>query len=147
VHDHFDAVRNELKTAGAIVDMAESGSPTTEVWNTNGGFDWEGKDPNQGVDFPNNAVSHDFGKVIGWELKEGRDFSREFASDTASFILNESAVKFIGFKEPLGKVIRWNDQTFTVIGVIKDMVVQSPYQTCKSSDVSLFAGRTKRIPA
>ena len=57
VHEHFDAVRTELINAGAIVEMAESGSPTTQVWNTNGGFNWEGKDPNQGVDFPNNAVS------------------------------------------------------------------------------------------
>ncbi len=57
VHEHFDAVRTELINAGAIVEMAESGSPTTQVWNTNGGFDWEGKDPNQGVDFPNNAVT------------------------------------------------------------------------------------------
>jgi putative ABC transport system permease protein len=133
VHDHFDAVRNELKTGAVIMEMAASGSPTTEVWNTNGGFDWEGKDPNQGVDFPNNAVSHDYGKVIGWELKEGRDFSREFASDTAAFILNESAVKFIGMKNPVGKVIRWNDQPFTIIGVVKDMVVQSPYQPVRAS--------------
>ncbi|HYC85378.1 MAG TPA: ABC transporter permease, partial [Chryseosolibacter sp.] len=58
VHKHFDAVRAELINAGAIVEMAESGSPTTSVWNTNGGFDWEGKDPNQAVDFPNNAVSY-----------------------------------------------------------------------------------------
>ena len=55
VHEHFDAVRTELINAGAIVEMAESGSPTTQVWNTNGGFNWEGKDPNQAVDFPNNA--------------------------------------------------------------------------------------------
>ena len=133
VHDHFEAVRTELINAGAIVEMAESGSPTTDVWNTNGGFDWEGKDPNQGVDFPNNAVSHDYGKVIGWQIIEGRDFSRDFKSDTAAFILNESAVKFIGLKNPIGSVIRWNDQPFTVIGVVKDMLVQSPYMPVRAS--------------
>ena len=73
IHDHFDAVRTELIRSGAIVEMAESGSPTTAVYNTNGGFDWEGKDPEQSVDFPNNPVSHDYGKVIQWTLKEGRD--------------------------------------------------------------------------
>jgi putative ABC transport system permease protein len=133
VHDHFEAVQTELINAGAIVAMAESGSPTTDVWNSNGGFDWEGKDPNQGVDFPNNAVSHDYGKVIGWEIKEGRDFSRDFASDTAAFILNESAVKFIGLEKPIGAVIRWNDEPFTVIGVVKDMLVQSPYRPVRPS--------------
>ena len=69
-HKHFEVIRTELKNTGAIVEMAESGSPTTDVWNTNGGFDWEGKDPNQAVDFPNNAVSHEYGKTIGWEIKK-----------------------------------------------------------------------------
>jgi putative ABC transport system permease protein len=127
VHKHFEAVRNELINSGAIVDMAESGSPTTQVWNTNGGFNWEGKDPDQAVDFPNNSVSHEYGKVVGWQITQGRDFSRDFASDTAAFILNESAVNFIGLKDPVGKVIHWNERPFTVIGVVKDLLIQSPY--------------------
>jgi putative ABC transport system permease protein len=134
VHEHFDAVRTALINAGAIVEMAESGSPTTQVWNTNGGFNWEGKDPNQGVDFPNNAVSVDYGKTIGWKIIEGRDFSREFASDSNAFILNEAAVKFIGFKNnPVGQVIHWNDRPFTVIGVVKDLLIQSPYQPVRAA--------------
>jgi ABC-type antimicrobial peptide transport system permease subunit len=134
VHNHFETVRTELINKGAIVAMAESGSPTTEVWNTNGGFHWEGKDPEQGVDFPNNAVSVDYGKTIGWEIAEGRDFSREFASDSNAFILNEAAVKFIGFKSnPVGQVIHWNDRPFTVIGVVKDLLIQSPYEPVRAS--------------
>lgn len=127
-HKHFEAIRTELKTANAITEMAESGSPTTDVWNTNGGFDWEGKDPNQAVDFPNNAVTYEYGKTIGWELTAGRDFSRDFATDSAAFILNESAVKFIGFTDPIGKVLKWNGENYTVIGVVKDILVQSPYK-------------------
>jgi putative ABC transport system permease protein len=134
VHKHFDAVRTEPVNAGAIVEMAESGSPTTSVWNSNGGFDWEGKDPEQGVDFPNNAVTVDYGKTIGWEIIQGRDFSRDFASDSNAFILNEAAVKFIGFKsDPVGQIIHWNDKPFTVIGVVKDLLVQSPYQPVRAS--------------
>ena len=126
-HKHFEAIRNELKNAGNIVEMAESGSPTTDVWNTNGGFDWEGKDPALAVDFPNNGVTYEYGKTINWQLSAGRDFSREFATDSTAFILNESAVKFIGLKDPIGKVIKWNDENYTVIGVVKDILVQSPY--------------------
>lgn len=133
VHRHFEAVRSELISAGAIAEMAEAGSPTTAVWNTNGGFDWEGKDPGLGVDFPNNAVTYDYGKTIGWQLVEGRDFSRDHASDSSAFILNESAVKFIGLKDPVGKIIRWEGQPFTVIGVVKDLLVQSPYAPVRPS--------------
>ena len=132
-HKRFEVIRVELKSSGAIVDMTESGSPTTNVWNTNGGFDWEGKDPNIGVDFPNNGVTHEYGKTIGWKLKQGRDFSREFASDSAAFILNESAVDFIGLKDPVGKTIHWNGKPFTIIGVVKDMLVQSPYKPVRAS--------------
>ena len=44
IHNHFDAIRNELMNADIITDMAESGSPITNVWSTNSGFDWKGKD-------------------------------------------------------------------------------------------------------
>jgi putative ABC transport system permease protein len=133
LHAKFEAIRNELKSNNLIAEMTESTSPTTDVWSTNGGFHWEGKDPNQGVDFPNSGVTYEFGKVIGWEIKEGRDFSRDYATDSSAFILNESAVKFIGFKEPIGQTITWNDRTYKVIGVVKDMLVQSPYQPIRAS--------------
>jgi len=133
LHSKFEVIRNELKGNQMIVEMTESSSPTTDVWNTNGGFDWEGKDPNQGVDFPNAGVTHEFGKVIDWKIKEGRDFSREFATDSLAFILNESAVKFIGLKKPIGSIIKWEGKPFTVIGVIKDMLVQSPFKPIRAS--------------
>jgi putative ABC transport system permease protein len=128
VHKHFETVRAELKNEGAIAEMAESVSPATAVWNTNGGFDWEGKDPNLGVDFPNNGVTYEYGKTIGWEIKQGRDFSREFATDSSAFILNETAVDFIGFKDPIGKIIKWEGKPYTIIGVVKDLLVESPYK-------------------
>ena len=133
MHKHFESLRSELKNSGAIVEMTESGSPTTEVWNTNGGFDWEGKDPNFAVDFPNNGVTYEYGKTIGWKVKEGRDFSREFATDSAAFILNESAVAFIGLKDPVGKIIKWNDKPYRVVGVVEDLLVQSPYKPVRPS--------------
>src|SRR6185503_8858755 len=117
IREHFDAVRNELKNSGAIEEMAASQSPLTQVWNTNGGFDWEGKDPNMAVDFPNNRVSTDFGKTVQWKIKLGRDFSRDFAGDSAAFVINESAARFFGFQNPIGKTLKWNDQPFTIIGI------------------------------
>jgi putative ABC transport system permease protein len=127
IRKHYDAIRIELKNSGAIEEMAASNSPLTQVWNTNGGFDWEGKDPNMAVDFPNNTVSYEFGKTVQWKIKEGRDFSREFATDSAAFIINESAAKFLGFENPVGKVLKWNGQPFTIIGIISDIMQESPF--------------------
>jgi ABC-type antimicrobial peptide transport system permease subunit len=133
IHDHIEAVRNELKSAGAIVELTESGSPTTQTWNTNGGFDWKGKDPALAVDFPNNGCSFEYGKTVGWQFKEGRDFSPEHATDSLAFVINESAAKFLGFKNPVGEVLTWNEKPYTIIGVIKDMVVESPYEPVRAS--------------
>ena len=71
--------------------------------------------------------------MIGWKIKEGRDFSRDFATDSLAFILNESAVKFIGLKDPVGKTITWDDKSFKVIGIVNDMLTESPYQPIRAA--------------
>lgn len=133
IGQHYDAIRNELKSAGAIEEMTGCQSPLTAVWNTNGGFDWEGKDPNMAVDFPNNTVSYDFGKTVNWKIKEGRDFSKDFATDSSAFILNESAVKFLGFKDPVGKILKWDDKPYTIIGIVSDIMQESPFYPVRPS--------------
>ena len=139
-HKHIDAMRNELKAAGVVTELTESGSPTTAVWSTNGGFEWRGKDPGLSVDFPNTAVSYEFGKTIGWQLTAGRDFSRAFGTDSAGFIINETAAKFMRLKNPVGEVVRWDGRPFTIIGVVKDIVVESPYQPIPPSVYHLDPG-------
>ena len=127
IRKHYEAIRNELKNSGAIEEMSPTNSTMTQVWSTNGDFDWEGKDPNLAVDFPNNRVSYDFGKTVEWEIKEGRDFSKDFSTDTAVFVINESAAKFLGFNEPIGKTLIWNNEPFTIIGVVNDIMQESPF--------------------
>ncbi|QNL51873.1 ABC transporter permease [Olivibacter sp. SDN3] len=126
LRSHFDAFRTELIRLGAVEEMAGC-VPLTGVWNTNGGFDWEGKDPNLATDFPNNSVSHDFGKTVQWKVMAGRDFSRDLPSDSMAFIINESAAKFMGFKDPIGKIIRQRSEYYTIIGVVSDMLQESPF--------------------
>jgi putative ABC transport system permease protein len=128
IHDHFEAIRQDLIHAGAIAEMSEAGGPVTDVWSSNGGFSWKGKDPNQALDFPNTPVTATYGKTVGWQFVDGRDFSNAFGTDTLAFVMNEAAVKFIGFKHPVGETVTWDGRPFKVIGVINDMIVESPYQ-------------------
>jgi ABC-type antimicrobial peptide transport system permease subunit len=72
-------------------------------------------------------------KTIGWTIKEGRDFSRDFASDSTAFVINESAVKFLGFKDPVGKILEWEKVPYRIIGVAKDLLVESPYYPVRAS--------------
>lgn len=133
IHEHIEAVRNELITQRAIVEMTEAGSPTTQVWNSNGGFTWKGKDPAIAVDFPNNGVNHEFGKTVGWQFKSGRDFSREFASDSNAFVINKATEEFLGFENAVGETLTWNEKPYTIIGVIENMIIESPYEPVRPS--------------
>lgn len=127
VHNHFQAVKDELLRTGAISSITEAGSPTTEVYNSTSGLSWEGKDPNLSVDFAVMGITNDYGATVNWEIKEGRGFSKDFATDSSALVLNEAAVKFIGLKKTIGAVVSWWGHPVTVIGVVKDMVINSPY--------------------
>ena len=134
IHNHYDVIENDLKKSGAVVEMAESGNPITEVWNSNGGMSWRGKVPGTSNDFPMNAVSYNYGKTVGWQIVQGRDFSKDFPSDSAAFVLNESAVRFMGLKNPIGEKVSFDDGVaFTVVGVVKDFVIESPYAPVRPS--------------
>jgi ABC-type antimicrobial peptide transport system permease subunit len=126
IHRHFEAVKSELIKTGAVVSVAESQSPTTAIWNSTSGFSWPTKDPDQSIDFGVVNASYEYGKTIGWQLKEGRNFSKDFA-DTSSLILNEAAVHFMNLKNPVGQRVTWWNQPYTIIGVIDNMVIESPY--------------------
>jgi len=133
----FDLLRTELKNNGAILEMSESSSPLTGIWSNNGGFNWKGKDPNLQAEFATVWITHEFGASVGWEFKDGRDFSRSFSTDSSAIVINEAAVKFMNIPDPLGKVVRWGDdkhgEDYTVVGVIRDMLMQSPYEPVKQT--------------
>jgi putative ABC transport system permease protein len=133
LHDHFTAFSDELLKTGAVTAVAESNSPATDVWDNRSGFDWEGKAPGLIGDFATIGVTKAYGKTVGWQFKDGRDFADAFLSDSSGIILNETAVKFMGLKHPVGATIRWGDYPMHVIGVIKDMLMQSPYEPVKQT--------------
>jgi putative ABC transport system permease protein len=128
IHKSFDAVKADLIKSGAVTDMAEAGTSPTGNAGSTSAVDWPGKDPNLSVDFPQNNVSCEYGQTVGWQIAEGRDFSRAFPSDSSAIILNETAVKFMGLTNPLGQLVKYYNQPFKVIAVIKDMVSESPYE-------------------
>jgi len=144
-----DILRQELKSKGVIKELAESSSPLTDVWSNNGGYVWEGKDPNLNSDFAAIWVTPEFGKTVGWTFKEGRDFSRDFITDSNALVINEAAVTFMGLKNPVGTRIRNSydpeARVYTVIGVINDMLMQSPYEPVKQSFYMISRGNSNWI--
>jgi putative ABC transport system permease protein len=128
LYGHYNELRNDLIASGGAAEMTESNSVPTQIWSNNSGFSWKGKDPTTDPLFGTIAVTHDFGKTVGWKIVAGRDFSRNFPTDSGSFILNESAVKLAGFTSPIGQVMRWHGRDRVITGVVKDMVMNSPFE-------------------
>ena len=130
--DKYETIKNELLATGHISGVAQSLGPVTNVWSSNGGFSWKGNPPMDDGDFATLWVSAEYGDVVKWNFLEGRNFSAMLASDFSTVILNETAVKVLGMKDPIGEVIRWEPSwldpvDLTVIGVIEDVVMRSPY--------------------
>jgi putative ABC transport system permease protein len=129
---NFESIRNDLLQAGAITNMASS--TFSPVYFANGnGMEWKGKDPGEIVIFRDVSVSHDFGKTIGWTVKQGRDFSRDFLTDSSAMILSESAAKATRLANPVGEVVQFGGKNYTIIGVVNDMLTQSPYDPVQPS--------------
>jgi len=128
LYGHYDAIRNDLLQTGVVENMAESSYPATN-FGQNNSVDWKGKDPGLVIFFRDVNVTHEFGKTIKWKIVQGRDFSRDFPTDQGSTtILNEAAAKVVGFRNPIGEMIKWQGKDHVIIGVVKDMVTESPYR-------------------
>ena len=145
IHDHFDIVKGELLRSGAIQDMSEAGAYVTDIAYTSGGYQWRGKTPQQEGDFPSGGVGYGYGQTVDWRFIAGRDFSRQYATDSSAFVINETAANFMGLKNPVGEVVRWNGRPFTVIGVIKDPMVESPYAALRPYFIHLLDGPTAYV--
>jgi putative ABC transport system permease protein len=133
VKKNYTAFRNDLLASDAVSEVATSETTVTNLWWSDWGFEWTGKDPAQQDNIYRGAIDYDFGKTVGWKVKFGRDFSRNFPSDSSAIVLNEAAVNYMGFKNPIGETIRAYGKNYTVIGVIEDMVTQSLYRSNKQT--------------
>jgi putative ABC transport system permease protein len=127
LRNHYNVFRNELLQTGVVTEVSASESPVTNVFVTNSGYKWDGKDPQMTDDFSTVAITHEFGKTMGWQMAQGRDFSKDIVSDSAGLIINEAAVQYMGLKDPIGVQVKRGPEQYTIIGVVKNLIMQSPY--------------------
>lgn len=127
----YPAFRDALLQSGVVISVSQSQSSAMNAGVINMGFAWRGKDPNLHDEILTMAVTPDFGNTVNWQVVEGRGFLKDFATDSGAFVLNEAAVRYMGFKNPVGEMIGAFDRQFRVIGVVKDMLMQSMYDPAK----------------
>ena len=155
MRDNFSSIREELLRTGVVQSVCKSNSPVTAIFSNNE-VKWQGKENTQRVAFSTIATEYDYIQTMGVKMIEGRDFSREF-NDSLSVIVNEAALKIMGMADPIGKKLEINNTQFNIVGVIPDMVMDSPYTPVQpmtllfdpswSSTVTLRLTKTNDLPA
>lgn len=122
--DNYTLVKNELLSNTAIQSVSATNyysMPFKWVGSSGtGGFEFPGKNPDDHFMIHDFRVAHDFIETLQLEIKEGRNFSADIATDTANFLLNEAAVKRMGLTDPIGKPLSFYEKKGMVIGVVKD---------------------------
>ncbi len=133
-----DVMRQQFLNSGAAIAMATSSSPTTRIWSNRSGYTWEGKPDGFQEDFAWTEVSPEYASTLNLKIIQGRDFSKDMATDSLGILINQTAVKYMGLENPVGTIIRGSDEedpgpSMKIIGVIEDMIAQSPYEPVKQS--------------
>lgn len=123
-----ESFRERLLKTGMVSHVSTFSRSLTLGGNNTTSISWSGKNPNENILFNFRYAYEDFAATLGGRMLEGRDFSRTF-KDSTSLVINEAAVKTMGLAKPVGSVITWGEDKFTVIGVMKDFVMESPYQS------------------
>ncbi|HTJ13717.1 MAG TPA: FtsX-like permease family protein [Dinghuibacter sp.] len=134
----YNALRSGLLATGAVTDMAESSIPSTTAPTLDNDFSWEGKPPGYIPQMGVVGVTFDYGRTMQWQIREGRGFDRSFPSDTGGVVINEAAQRLMGFRVPTGKIIYIGGTPRVVLGVVRDMVMGSPYAPVQPTIFSLW---------
>jgi putative ABC transport system permease protein len=129
---HYKAIRDELLASGAVVSVTRSANPITQRWGSGSAYVWDGSTPEDNrLEFIQLGADADFVKTMGVKLLEGRDIDvYNHPADTLAILLNESAVKAMRLKNPIGRIIRRTGykEQWQVVGVIKDFILESPFE-------------------
>jgi len=138
-----DVIKDELLQNPGIKGVTFTQTlPTNINWDSD--FDYEGRGDNEFATFYYSTVDYDYIDVFEMEITAGRNFSREMATDAVgggTFLLNQTAVKQLGWKDPIGKKIGFpgNDMG-TIVGVVRDFNCHSLHFPAEPAALILNTG-------
>lgn len=128
--DKFEVYKDQLLRSGAVTSVNNASTKLAHRGSNFLDISWPGMTQKNNLTMFNRVMTgYDFIKTNGIKLVEGRDFSKQFASDTAAVLLSSSAVRTMGLKYPIGKQVTVFGAKFTVVGIFNDYVWDSPYKS------------------
>jgi ABC-type antimicrobial peptide transport system permease subunit len=123
---NYQVIKNELLQTGIVEAATVSNSPITRIY-SNEFLNWPGKPEDIKVAFAHVQCHYDYTATMGIKIIEGRDFSEDFISDSTAIILNKAALNVMKLKDPLGTQLERLGKNYTLIGIVDDVIMESPY--------------------
>jgi len=119
----YETTRNELKKIQGVQQVSAGAFTFGGGANSSSAFTYN----DNNVQSKNMSIDFEMVDMMNIKVIKGRNLSAEFASDTvSSILLNETAVKIMKEKNPVGKTIEWNDRKLVVVGIVKDFHIDGP---------------------
>ncbi|MFO7827080.1 MAG: ABC transporter permease [Bacteroidales bacterium] len=148
LRNQMEAFKSEVKNLPGVVDITNA-SNYPGINFSNNAFFKEGEPANTYL-INQGRVSFDYEKTFGFEMLKGRFFSKDFPTDSNAIVINESAVKSLGFDDPIGKNVLLpageNEfQPLKIIGVVKDFHFKSLHTTIEPAAFTLLPGNWEGV--
>lgn len=128
LNKNYEAWKQDLLNTGHVESITRASSPMTAIYNSWSDFSWQGKAPNAITSFDAVMTDWDYDKTAGLKILKGRGFSRAQKTDSNAILINEAAAGLIGYKEPLGKIIKRGGHPLTIIGIVQNVVMRDPFK-------------------
>ncbi len=132
-HKNYELIKEGLLQSGAATAVAQTSAPITESWGDSWGFSWQGStEDDKKTTFNMYSADDDFAKTMNIKILQGRGINvNQYKTDSSACLLNEAAVKAMRLKNPIGQVIRSGNDQVHVVGVVKDFILETPYEPVK----------------
>jgi putative ABC transport system permease protein len=132
IEKNYEPIKNDLLGSGAVVSVSKTSAPLTEGWSNTWGIRWEGKDTTNKIIIDRFCEDGNLVHTAGMKIIEGRDIDlKTYLTDSTACLINESALHLMGFKHPIGQILKDNGENWHIVGVIQDFILRSPYEPTK----------------
>ncbi len=122
---------HELTDLPGVVNASTLANPLINNDRATVGLSWQGKNPDEILQFQNFSVGHDMIETLGLEMAAGRSFSRQYGTDSSAIIFNETAIELMGLTNPIGATVNLWGNDHTIIGIVKDFHFESMHEEVK----------------
>ena len=127
---NYKLIRHDLLASGAAIAVTATSGPMTELSSNGSGYSWQGSEADdKKIIFNTYTADDDFSKTMKITVLQGRDIDlKNYRTDSTAVLLNQTAVKVMHLKNPLGATVKGNGKTLHVVGIVKDFILESPYE-------------------